>query len=376
MTDLRPAEVFPPGEFLREELDARGWTQGDLAAILGRSVNGVNQIIMGKVGITPDTAQGLAAALGTSAQYWMQLDTAYQLWRTRKDDADLIARRALLYSIAPVKDIVSRGWVEPSDNLEVLEARVLKFLGMTSLHDPGGFFAHAARRSTPYDEPPSPLQRAWLCRARQLAHAVHADTFTRDNLNKALGRLAMLLQAPEELRHVPRIMSEAGIRFVIVEPLPGSKIDGACFWLDERSPVVALSLRFERIDHFWFVLMHELGHVSRGDKVAPDTDMEVAVSNPERPEAERLADKFAGDHLVPSQDLANFIARARPLYSTRHIEAFAKIVKVHPGIVVGQLQHHGEVRWDSFRKLLVPIRDRITATALTDGWGAVVATPL
>ena len=53
-----PAEIFPPGEFIREELEARNWTQGDLAEILDRPLQLVNEIVLGKRSITPETAQG------------------------------------------------------------------------------------------------------------------------------------------------------------------------------------------------------------------------------------------------------------------------------------------------------------------------------
>jgi len=121
MAIRKPAEVFPPGEFLREELEARGWTQADLAAIVGRPVHSINQIIVGKRGISPEMAQGLAAALGTSPEFWMNLDAAYQLGHVRRDDSDVVARRARLYSLAPVKDMLNRGWIKRSDDIDVLE---------------------------------------------------------------------------------------------------------------------------------------------------------------------------------------------------------------------------------------------------------------
>lgn len=75
-----PAEVFPPGEFIREELEARGWTQGDLAQIMDRPFRLVNELVAGKKQITPETARGLATAFGDNDPlYWMNLDSAYRL---------------------------------------------------------------------------------------------------------------------------------------------------------------------------------------------------------------------------------------------------------------------------------------------------------
>jgi HTH-type transcriptional regulator/antitoxin HigA len=72
-------EAFAPGEYIREELEARGWSQIDLADILGRPTQAVNEIVNGKRAITPDTAKSLGQAFGTSAQLWMNLESAYQL---------------------------------------------------------------------------------------------------------------------------------------------------------------------------------------------------------------------------------------------------------------------------------------------------------
>lgn len=81
-----PAEVFPPGEWIREGLEERGWAQADLADILGRPIQLVNELISGKRGITPETAKGLAQAFDTSAQFWLNLHAAYQLYTTREAD--------------------------------------------------------------------------------------------------------------------------------------------------------------------------------------------------------------------------------------------------------------------------------------------------
>jgi addiction module HigA family antidote len=78
MAEHTPAEVFPPGEYIRDELEARGWTQVDLAFIIGRPLQTVNEIVAGRKAITPETARGLAEAFGTSAEVWMNLESVYR----------------------------------------------------------------------------------------------------------------------------------------------------------------------------------------------------------------------------------------------------------------------------------------------------------
>lgn len=93
-TRFVPAEVFPPGDFLREELESRGKTQGDLARVLGRPLQTVNQIINGRKSITPQTALELAQVFGTSPELWLNLEASYRLSLARKKIDPSIARRA------------------------------------------------------------------------------------------------------------------------------------------------------------------------------------------------------------------------------------------------------------------------------------------
>lgn len=89
-----PAEVFPPGEFIRGELEARNKTQADLARVLGRPLQTVNQIINGRQAITPQTAVELGQAFGTSPELWLNLESAYRLSLARRKADPGIARRA------------------------------------------------------------------------------------------------------------------------------------------------------------------------------------------------------------------------------------------------------------------------------------------
>jgi HTH-type transcriptional regulator/antitoxin HigA len=87
------------------------------------------------------------------------------------------------------------------------------------------------------------------------------------------------------------------------------------------------------------------------------------------PEAERKADEFATELLVPKSELDDFIARIRPLYSRKRIIGFANRVGVHPGIVVGQLQHRKEIGFWHSRPLLPKVTEALAAAAMSDGWG-------
>jgi HTH-type transcriptional regulator/antitoxin HigA len=87
-----PAEVFPAGEFVREELETRGWTQADLAQFMGRPLRSINEIINGKKRITAETAIGLGKAFGTSAEYWINLESAYRLHVARRQGREILRR--------------------------------------------------------------------------------------------------------------------------------------------------------------------------------------------------------------------------------------------------------------------------------------------
>lgn len=373
MTERTYAEIFPPGEFIKEELEARGWSQVELAEILGKTPALVNELVMARRAVTPETAKALAHAFDTSAQYWMNLESAYQLWKTKSDDA-AISRRAKLYSIAPIKEMVKRHWIEPSQNVDVLEQQVLKFFESKSIEDVEQFsLAHAARKSSSYAGD-TPSLRAWLCRAKKLGKSLIAKAMSKQSLDEGFGRLRRLLVSVHEIRHVPHVLAEMGIRFLVLEALPHTRIDGACFWLDERSPVIALSLRFDRVDAFWFTLAHELGHVRSGDglhRTFLDTDLigehseDWYSSNP----AEAKANAFAMEFLVPRQEMEDFIARTQPLFYGPKIQRFAMRIGVHPGVVVGQLHFRGKLSYAQQRKTLEKVRHVITQSALTDGWG-------
>ncbi len=371
--EITPAEVFPPGEFIRDELEERGWIQADLAKIIGRPLPAVNEIILGKRSITPETAVALGSAFGTSAELWLNLESAFQLSKTNVEDQAAIRERAKLFESAPVKDLERRGWIKPSRKIIDLRHELAHFFQVPEIEK-----LRAAAKSSIQSGELTPEQFAWCVRALRLARSVPARKFTHNSFESGIPKLRALADFPENARQVPKCLSEMGIRLVIIEHLPKSKIDGAALWLggDWEKPVVALSLRYDRIDSFWHTLFHELSHIKHRDSYRIDVDLVGAdrcLSNEAVSEIEKRASEEASDMLIPKEKLQSFILRTRPFYYTERINQFANLLKIHPGIIAGQLQFKNEIKWAANRAMLVKVRHILISSALTDGWGVRIA---
>lgn len=272
-------DVPHPGEFIREELEARGWSQRDLAYILGMPEQAVNLIASGKRGISPEMARALGKAFDVSADYFANLQQAYEMANARAPDPG-IERRAHLQSVFPIREMIRRGWLADTD-ISLLEAQVMRFFCRNDLAEVP-YLPHAARKSD-YISETNPAQLAWLFRVRQMASEMIAPAYSESKLRALIAEFPRFMVDPEEIRHIPRALHECGLRYVIVETLPKANIDGVCFWLGDAEPVVGMTLRQDRIDNFWFVLRHELEHVlhkdGRGELRAETVDVDIEISD-------------------------------------------------------------------------------------------------
>jgi HTH-type transcriptional regulator/antitoxin HigA len=367
--DLRAVH---PGKILRQMMDERGWKAEELASITGISRQMVYYILTGKSNVTPETAARLAAALGNSAEEWVKWDALYRLSSAEADTAG-IGRMARLYDAAPIRDMQKRGWIKPTADPTELEAELTHFFGRNPIDEDVSL--PIATKRTIVMPTLNAAEKAWCYRAKQLGKLVPANTFVPEMLNQSEKKLRKLAAFRKEIRHIPKVLAECGIRFLIIEPLPNVRIDGATLWIDTE-PVIAMSVRHDRIDGFWFTLMHEFAHVRHGD-ASVDTELVdsvkgIAVRLVEE-DAEKIANQEAANSLIPRTELNSFIGRVGPFYPKERVVQFAHRIKIHPGIVVGQLQHRNEIGYSALRKMLVTIRDIITSTALTDGWNQEVA---
>lgn len=359
--DLRPARVAPPGRIIKRELDARGWTQKDLAEIMGRPAQAVSEIVRGHKRITPETAWQLAAAFGTSPELWINLEANYRLYEARKEhDKAEIDRKSRLYSLAPISELTKRGWIRDTDSVEELEREICAFLKIDS-PDQQPCLA-ASFRHTQTQEPEVQAQIAWIRRVGQLASAQNVREFDRVQVQAALPDLLAYAAEAEDVAQVPALLRSLGIHFVVVPHLPHTYLDGAAFMF-EGHPVTALTLRYDRIDSFWFTLLHELAHIVAGHKGLYLDNLDERNGN----DVEDEANQLARDWLIEPGAFAEFVDGTRPRFSRAKIIAFAQSQQRHPGIVLGRLHYEGLVPYKNLRTLLVKVKPRLSTWIDTSG---------
>lgn len=366
-------QVFPVVKHIKDELDARGWLYRDLAFVVGRKLDQINNLMTGRIDLSPEMAQELGIVFGQGGQYWLALDAAYRLSQAPVDP--LVVRRSKIFGY-PVKEMQKRRWIADAEKASDLEYELKRLLKTDDLDRPLALFRNddlpfdpSFKRTVKATEL-NRSEQAWLARAIELASFYPVVEFrpsTIEELQKDLRRYAAKSAA---IRQVPQLLARYGIKFVIIEPIKNVAVDGVSFWLDKKTPVIAMSLRFDNIGSFWFALMHEVEHIKNRDGFSFD-DLQTKQTD----EKEKIANQNAAHLLVPREELDSFIKTYTPRYSEARINNLATRLQIHPGIIVGQLQHRGEISYAAFKSMLTKVRHLAVELGFTDGWGRPIPLP-
>lgn len=225
------------------------------------------------------------------------------------------------------KELVARGWLKSADDDSPLAA---VFFDLPLSKQPTLF-----RKSAKADDN---LLAIWQARARTEAEylclAEDRPTFT--GLTKEhLWKLARLSVDPQVVRKLPSILANFGVILVYVYALPGMRADGAVFSLSNGRPVIAMSLRFPRLDYFWFTLLHELAHlVLHAAELKEPVFFDVEGEEKDR--AEKAANRLAKDSIVDRESWRNCEPKYDP--TDRAVRAYAVEQDVHPSLIAGLLR--------------------------------------
>lgn len=351
-----PAEVFPPGDYLRDELEERGWTAKEFAEILGRPAQVVSEILNGHKQIMPETALAIAEAFGTSAELWTNLQTTFNLHEAKalRPTVTDVSRRSLLRSRVPVAELRQRGWIPDSDDLDVLEPAVKDLLGISNLSEEPHFLVAARRTNTTASF--SVQQTAWLAQLRRVAQDRTVSNLDTEKVRTLAEDLVHRINDPTDLSQLEQWLAEVGVVLVTLLPLKSSKLDGAVMILENGVPVIGLTSRGDRMDSYVFTLLHELAHICLGhlESGAVRTDEDI-VSATGLDEVEEAANRQAANWIL-SEGTA--MPEGRP--SLVIILQLAQRHRIHPCFVIGRMQRERQ-DWGLLRGSIPRVRSHVTA---------------
>lgn len=354
MTELSasfaPDWASPPGESILDLAEERGWTQVELARRLGYTEKHISQLINGKVALTVDAAQRLERVLGSTLDFWLALEANYRKHTARIEAEATHAGWVSWLDELPLKEMMGCGAIPKvtlnAKNKPGLVDACLRFFGVAAPEDWRAHYGgmQVAFRRTRPDQSDVGAIAAWLRLGEQQAEKSDGPAYDAHRFEQALHAIRRLSvnDSAVFLPQMQRLLHEAGVTLVLVPALPRARVSGVARWLTPTRPMIQLSLYGKSNDKFWFSFFHEAAHLllhasSKEDKKSIFLDDPNAAHTHDPMEHE--ANTWAGNWLIPD-------AHAHRLHGLRSrlaVSTFAHELGIHPGIVVGRLQHDGLV---------------------------------
>lgn len=335
--EFNPDYAVPPGETLRETIQALELTQKELALRMGRPVKTVNEIIKGVAAITPETSLQLEKVTGVPASFWNTAEANYRerlarLKERRRIEAQTEWLKCFSYSKMVALQLVpeSAGKTERVENL-------LRFFGVVSEAQWQTTYAGmtgAAREAAGLKSEMGDLS-VWLRAGELAARGCVCGSYDVSRFKQTLSEIRSLTRQnpPDVWAEVCRLCAEAGVAVVLVPELPKTHVYGFTRWLTKGKALLQLSLRYKTDDVLWFTFFHEAAHILLHGK--KDTFLEFRGSDDPK---EDTANRWAANFLIPENHWSGFVETLPQRVTERIVRAFADDEGVAPGIVVGRLQ--------------------------------------
>jgi plasmid maintenance system antidote protein VapI len=346
----KPDWVSPPGHTIVSILEERELTVEQFAAQIGRSAAVAQKILDGTHAIDVEVARALARNLGASENFWIAREHDYRASISPPEKVRVASLSDLLGKL-PISDMRKFGWIEKARSREDHIAECFSFFGVSSLAQWQGryesAFQHAAyRRSTAYASC-EVATIAWLRQGEIETQGDEVADWSPEMLEKQIPHFRRLTWYKSPALFLPKLkeaFAKAGVKFAIVRAPKGCAASGAVRILADDTPHMQISFRYLSDDQFWFSLFHEVGHLLlHYDKmpILENTDLT-------EDECEREANEFASHVIVPIRYREELLSLGDSRFP---IIDFAKKVGIAPGLVVGQLQHEGLIRFNQMQHL-------------------------
>lgn len=363
MKILKPFVNLGPGDSIRAEMEDRGWSQKDLAAILGLSEKHINQLLSNKASVTIETARLLSGVFLQSPEFWMNLDAAYRLRATASEVPEVPGLLARLFEAMPIRDMQKKGWL-PKDTA-LLKEHALAFWGITDIKDLSLLEAQKQqvcfRHSQKFEQYNYFYALTWLQKVKSLlGREPSPPAFSRIALQNLAERIHLFSRENQGITSFLAALNDAGVYFIVVPHLEKTFTDGASLWFEDH-PAIVLTGRFNRNDNFWFTIAHEIGHVLLHEVELKENRPFIDSTegeDQEQKKQEAEADAFARKHLKIDDTLRYFELRLR--ISEKAVAECARILALHPALIVGALQHAGRISYRLLNRHKQPVESFLT----------------
>ncbi len=353
--EKKPFLVFPPGESLLDELNERGLTQAEFSDIIEKSERAVSEIVQGKRAITPETARVIAAALGTSAEMWLSMQAEYDLFILNKNKGNIkegVEERSRLYMSLPIKDLIRRKYLSRKAKINDLIEEIEKVFGeeIDKLVKP---LPLTCFKKSEHGEIIQAYLNAWIKLGMQQAKNIKCDKYNRNELIEFAKRIRHFSKDETGIHRIIEHLRKLGVRLIVLPHFSKTRVDGATVWIDSNKPLIIMSLRYDRIDNFYFTLLHEIGHIIlHGNKNNFVDDM----SNIRNSKEEDEANKFANENLKVDQIKKEL---DKIPINAKIIKRKSQELDINPGILIGFLQFQGLLGYNQYRKGLIKVKETI-----------------
>ena len=330
----QPMGLPSPVAAIEFRMEQQGLAPRDLVPFIG-SRGKVSEVLSGKRPITMPMARALHEHLGIPAEV---------LLREPGLTADQ-AERDIQWQRFPLREMAKRRWVpavsDLSDQAETLTKDLIARAGGWQIARAALFRKNDHMRTNARAD--QYALQAWCWQVLATANNKLPDvTYRPGTVDLAfLRRVAQLSCLEDGPLAAERFLLKHGICMVIERHLPRTYLDGGAFRLGDDRPVVALTLRYDRIDSFWFCLLHELAHVGRHFDHGAGTAFidDQSLRRPEgglEDQREAQADEWAAEALVPSTAWDTSSVRVHP--TPFGVMNLAQQLQVHPATVAGRIR--------------------------------------
>ncbi len=347
-----------PGEFIKEEMEIRNWTNEDLAQVLGLSPKTISEVLNNKQRITINTAKILGKAFGQSPQYWLNLDNNYRLRLQENNIESEVEIKSRIYERMPINDMIKRGWLKQYKDVNDLKNFFIYFWKLEEFNYNwlDKLTLPETRKSEAYSNFNKYYLLSWTQMAKRSSEKYQVGNYLKKNLFSLSENLSEYSVQKNGVSKFLHELNNCGVKFLCLSHLPKTYLDGASF-IHKKNPVIVYTKRYDRLDNFWFTIAHEIGHILMHIKNENDMfidDLKVDDNS----EIEKEANDFASD-ILKTKDILNYFNEYKHYTSAFRVKHASSDLNIHQSIIIGILKYYKILSYNRLNQLNETVSDKI-----------------